>query len=343
MNYLFEWPKSIWQLHNCENFFRYQQVFESHFGHLLYIFYDDTLKKYKIEDVIFGEGFKIFIFDDFYEETIKQITETFANIILTSPNSNCIKLLQENFPHKKDRIASNTNELLSILKALRKLFLREQKINLHFTELDNNQTSQINLEDKYHFEFPDFRPAIINAYTLNQITAYFWDNEYKLYNVHPPTSRFDYLLKQCKTIDMFHYELYKEGSLKRLHFQCSILPPIILTFPILNQTIFWALKDTNNFTLNDFQPKDMKDILIIEQDQNYQHKFPLNTDSENDFTDKVKKYISVENYNLKFLDGISYLNTSFTSSPVVRFPLKTNIFNPFLSAFSPDRGTAPNK
>ena len=332
-------PRSLHQIYNSEDFYKLEMMFESPFGHQFFTIYFETIFSEGIKKYVIGNAIKIFILSHYNHKILNEIFKYFPEAYLTSPSKDVKKNITDKFPVEKHKVFDDYKTLFSFLKRDIKL-ITDEELKKCVVE---NLKSQKNDNSKKDFEFPNFRPAHPNAFTLNQITAYLWDNEYFEKIIPRNEKRFKYLVKQAKLLDTLFLSLYGEGKVKRLHKFSSVFPPIILSFPVINETIIKNLEYLNkkhNQTANiDF--KAFLKIVKLEQDSNYTFPFPNINGVNKETVSHFQTYGQFANSHLEFLDGVSYLHSSSTYSPVIRFPLKCKIFNQWISKFSPEQGDPP--
>jgi len=125
--------------------------------------------------------------------------------------------------------------------------------------------------------------------------------------------------EQIKKIDFFFRVAYKDKLLKSVNGLSPILPPLILIFPFHNPD----LKDL-------FEGIGIINLLQVEQTENY----ISSTTNKEDFN-LTTAGIMMQQKRLNFLDDVSYLHSSFTFSPTIRFPLKGKSIYRELSFFRP--------
>ena len=173
-------------------------------------------------------------------------------------------------------------------------------------------------------EFKSFDPLVANYFTSMQISSEYWKLRYPT-SIDAPKDigRNKLLLESVISIDCSHKALsLEEEKIQRL-------PILILSFPFYDPSILEISKQN----LKASKKKDFSRLLSIEQSLNYLLEIEIEDDMDKIYAESIASYII--NPKLKMLDGISYLQASFTFSPTMRFPIIGKSIYKELSFFNP--------
>jgi len=180
------------------------------------------------------------------------------------------------------------------------------------------------IDYKSYVPFPYFSPSRGNYYILNQIigncginTSEFSSENNKDYSDEESRkahlnrhsfNRQNLFIEQINNIDFFTKICYAENLIRPINENDSNLAPLIMILPFHNP-------DVKKIYGGD--PK--IETILVEQTENYINEV------------EKKENIGIEIYNagmkvlqmrLKYLDDIAYLHSSFSYSPIIRFPIR---------------------
>jgi len=234
--------------------------------------------------------------------------------------------------------------LIQIKLQLVKADLNERTNYYHNLTLEYNQL----VDEKFciNNKFIYFTPCHSNFFTLNQICLNYWSNtDYhiktqedankdrskaiKFFKENDPKNRMNFILDGVKLIDNMVQKIFNQQN-------NSNLEPIILISPFHNPNLKRLLKLEKKEKGKEFI---LLQYLNAEQDKNYLFEIELPDIINNDAQSKIDatRYFSHINQDrMQFLDCIGYLHSSFTLSPIIRFPLKGKSINKELGYFKPE-------
>lgn len=210
------------------------------------------------------------------------LTNTKKRIIFFSKSFDLLYLFEENF--------SNIKTNLAILNT------RYNNLNFNFDKKPNKEYN--------------FSPLISNYQTKHQLQNKYWrytpiDSKTEL----SFENRQKELLNLIKEIDSTHISINEELNLN------ENLPILISVFPCIDPTTNKILNSQNS----DITFKRIAKTVTLEQKSNYTYDISAENQAQAEFAMKIQLLFTKPKFNL--IDGISYLHSSFTFSPIIRFPL----------------------
>ena len=249
-----------------------------------------------IKKCILTSGQKIWYYT--YCGKAKQHPEIFHQEHYFSFPNRLVELLQRDF----DKIKSTLSKITEGSK-----------------ELEFNIDSKENKDGVYNFT-----PIVPNYFTNSQIENHPWKLNYPTPLPTPKsTIRNKILLDSVKKIDEKHIAFAEKHGL------VNTIPILVISFPFYEPSILETYK--NNAETK--REKALAKVFSIEQSTDYQNYFEAKNDDEGELAK-----IAIEEIlkpKLKLLDGVMYLQSSFTFSPVMRFPIVGKSLYKELSFFNP--------
>ena len=206
------------------------------------------------------------------------------------------------------------------------------EIKKSFANLSKNYLElEFNLDESENdMEVLNFNPIVPNYFTYIQIINKTWKTNYPInIGTEQHELRNSSLLKIVKEIDNRHVSISETKAIGRT------FPILLVAFPFFNPVIKQNLK---------LSAKSQKEKLYIklyelEQTTDYLNIFESTEDFAEDLGHMVlNEFVKPK---LLFLDALTYLLSSFTFSPIIRFPLigksiyrELSIFNPVNDNFT---------
>lgn len=345
LSFLREMPIDILQLLKPESFFKYCIYTAKQIPFELTIIYSQNVQDAHL-DMFPPSSIKVFILQTFSTEIIRSIESAGGYYYLTSAKDTLKEFLKNNFPHLFDLYFPYSES-----KLIKNIITRDiQKILLHYSKTiptseyksisellssDNILTEKLDL-----FEIPLFKAVHNLCLMLNQITGGYWDNLNKDTAVSFE-QRWKTIIKYCQTIDQMHVFVKSNcpDNLIRIAASFPLLPSLILITPFHNPRI----KRFVNEFLNEISKTNINESNALKQFLKY---FAIHQNLEFIYVAKDEvcekefaKNKSFELEYLEYLDGISFLHSSFSYSPSVRTPIIGKSLYKELSVFSPESGS----
>lgn len=217
-----------------------------------------------------------------------------------------------------DRIVRNPQDFISKIISNQTLILKELKLS----ELEINP--DMSLEYKGFNEFNFFVPSRNNYYQLQNIIGNFGGEETeeekmnfeekivkeskKALKNKDSFERQQLFIDQIKKIDFFQNVCYQENLINIVTPTQPKYSPLILVLPFHNPDLKNIYKD-----------KKMVALWQEEQTKNYTH----HPNISNDVSVKlIMGGMELQRERIIYLDDVSFLHSSFSFSPIVRFPVK---------------------
>jgi hypothetical protein len=164
----------------------------------------------------------------------------------------------------------------------------------------------------------NFFPLISNYFTSIQINSEYWKINYPTSVTTPKSNiRNKLLLDSIEEIDKRHLKLNNK------------LPTLVLSFPFYEPSIYNFFKDNAKTKKEKIYSK----VLSIEQSTDYLNYFEANSKEEERLAQIALETILKPK--LKMLDGMAFLQASFSFSPTLRFPIIGKSIYKELSFFNP--------
>lgn len=307
------------------------------------------LEMYLRENMHIGYDFKVINIQDF--ESVKdnvnqsnQVQLFFLNgnedsHISLYKDINCVSGFKFfSFYNKRPALVKSHNIVQSPVDFIEKIIERQSEIYSSLGKTDYKQRIAPSVFNGYKdfLKFPYFVPAKNNYFLLNRIIGNFGYNNEFIYDYakHIEESskamqnantfeRQKILVEQVKNIDHFLYSAYIGKVIKQTSGVESLLSPLIMVIPFHNPD----LKDI-------YGNNDIIAYLQHEQTKNYTHLINNKKGDDSTETFKMNNYgIMFQTKRLLYLDDIAFLHSSFSFSPIVRFPIKGKSLNSKLSGF----------
>jgi len=236
--------------------------------------------------------------------------------------------LPEKFTLKSDFLVKTPGEFI-------KLLIEKQNNILEYLNLKDVEIHpSVSLEYKNFNKFLYFIPTRLNYFLINNIIGNFSisetsESDEEIIAKHSIEStkanknkhsfeRQNLFIEQIKKIDFYRNICYKEEILKPVNAIEPYLSPLIFVLPFHNPD----LKDI-------YKEKRIIQLLQIEQTENYIHE--IETSAHHGL---VAAGMEIQRDRIRYLDDISFLHSTFTFSPVIRFPTKGKSIYRELSFFS---------
>ncbi len=164
----------------------------------------------------------------------------------------------------------------------------------------------------------NFFPLISNYFTSIQINNEYWKINYPTSVTTPKSNiRNKLLLNSIEEIDKRHLKLNNK------------LPTLVLSFPFYEPSIYNFFKGNAKTKKEKIYSK----VLSIEQSTDYLNYFEANSEEEERLAQIALETILKPK--LKMLDGMAFLQASFSFSPTLRFPIIGKSIYKELSFFNP--------
>ena len=205
---------------------------------------------------------------------------------------------------KEENFFLNSVELIDLFKTnfsnIKKnlIILGEGYKDIDFN-LDNSEDNEYN-----------FNQLIPNYQTKYQLEKKHW--KYKPLKCNQELSfenRHIEVIKLIEEIDNLHIAKNKELDIN------DTLPILITVFPFIEPSTNEILKSQNdNIVFNNIAKN-----ILLEQKKDYSYEILANNQNEAEFAQRI--LLSFVMPKFKLIDSISYLHSSFTFSPIIRFPL----------------------
>jgi hypothetical protein len=334
-NILPHFPRDLMQFHNQDLFFKTSMIMnEINPGLNLLTFTDEQLNS--LINPIIGYT-KILNLENrpvVYFIDLKSNISLIKKTIKDSGQKNwyytfCGQSKQQVTIFEKKRFFKNP---IDLIKNLKRDFELIKSTLSEITE--GSKDLEFNLDESYNNnELHDFNPITSNYFTSLQINNEYWKLNYPKSIPNPKNNvRNDILLKSVIQIDKRHLKLNEKRSLSHK------LPIIIISFPFYNPSL-------NSFFTKNAKTKTEKiysKVFSIEQSTDYLNYFEAINDEEVVLAEvALKEFLKPK---LKLLDGIAFLQSSFTFSPTLRFPIigksiykELSFFNPKNNFFSTEK------
>ena len=189
--------------------------------------------------------------------------------------------------------------------------------------------------------FKHFKPSHTNYYILNQIIFNDWNGQWEEPDVSwdnesegvikgdkNDPSRLKTLIEQVDSIDKIEYNFIKLNHIQFPRGEQDWMSPLILiipfNFPYLD--IVFPSDETRDWS-------NLKKLMKMEQSLSYLY---YNEERQEVAEEDVKEFAHLAHAKSSFLDEVGYLHSSFTLSPVVRFPHLGHSIKKELSFFKPE-------
>lgn len=222
---------------------------------------------------------------------------------------------------KRENYFENNEDLIKLLyKNFDEIKKNLIKIDESFTQLefvkDNEQVS-----NEYNFNLLEN-----NYRVIRELKYKVWKNiDFNLKFELDFEKRPNEILNSLKEVDEIHYKLNSKLQIKKTN---NSLPILIAVFPFNNPN-FKKIVVTGKF-----KNKTLSKAFLIEQNvNNYTFEFESFPSNRSAITAFLKYFLAPR---FAILDGLSFLHSTFTFSPTIRFPLIGNSINKELSYFNPE-------
>jgi hypothetical protein len=306
----------------------------------------DFLEAYKRYQWSFGYDFHVFNVVDYhslkdYFNSSKQLQLFFLDgsskdhwELLIELKSQADQLRYFYFYNAPDLKMEADDVVQNPTQFIEKIVFNQKKI-LKFL---GNDTVEINpsvaIEFKDYNKYFYFSPTQTNHYLLNKIVGNFG----KIKSEEQPsinklgeestkalakTHSFDrqnLFVEQINKIDYFFKILINEEIIKPVTGHEALLPPLIFVAPFHNPDLKKIYSDEK-----------LINLLQVEQTENYTNETKVDGEVE-----QLMAGIELMIERIKYLDGVSFLHSSFTFSPVMRLPIKGKSVYRELSFFRPE-------
>jgi hypothetical protein len=258
--------------------------------------------------------------------------ELFEKLLSTSNDLHFFYFYSKETTLTNYRIVKNPEDFISKIVFLQELLFK--KINIPNFSVNPS----VSLKYKNYNKFYYFIPTRGNYHIINNLIGNYGgikskENDDEIKKKHIEESfkanknkySFDRQLNyisQIEKIDFFNILCYKEGLIKQASGIEPILSPLILILPFHNPD----LKKI-------YQNKKIIDLLQVEQTQNYVN---LVHKKESISLEMQMAGMEFQRDRIAYLDDVAFLHSSFSFSPIIRFPMKGKSIYRELSFFKTD-------